>query len=73
MGRPLIGITLDYLEGKPRYMLPQAYMTAVEMAGGLPFGLPFKTDLALIPEIVDRLDGILFSGGDDLDPALYGD
>jgi putative glutamine amidotransferase len=27
----------------------------------------------LIPAVVDRLDGIVFSGGDDLDPSLYGE
>jgi putative glutamine amidotransferase len=68
----VIGITLDYGDKPRQYMLPYDYATSVERAGGLPWPLPFKTDLALIPEIVDRLDGIVFSGGDDLDPALYG-
>ena len=35
--------------------------------------IPYKTDLALVPEIVDALDGVLFTGGNDLDPALYGE
>jgi len=73
MPRPLIGITLDYWDDPDRYMLKYDYATAVEKAGGLPFPLPFMTDLSLIPEIVDHLDGVIFSGGDDLDPALYGE
>ena len=72
MRRPVIGITMDYGEKPNRYMLPYDYTTSIERAGGLPWPLPFMTDLALIPEIVDRLDGIVFSGGDDLDPSLYG-
>lgn len=72
MPRPLIGITLDYGDKPRQYMLPYDYATSVERAGGMPWPLPFKTDLSLIPEIVDRLDGIVFSGGDDLDPSLYG-
>jgi putative glutamine amidotransferase len=72
MPRPIIGITLDYGDKPRQYMLPYDYATSVERAGGLPWPLPFKTDLSLIPEIVDRLDGIVFSGGDDLDPSLYG-
>lgn len=72
MPRPLIGITLDYCDKPGRYMLKYDYATAVEKAGGLPFPLPFMTDLSLIPEIVDRLAGVVFSGGEDLDPALYG-
>src|SRR5207302_8089962 len=47
--------------------------TAVEKAGGLPLLLPYRTDVSLIPQIVDLLDGMLFSGGNDLDPALYGE
>lgn len=73
MPPPVIGITMDYGDKPNQYMLPYAYTTSIERAGGLPWPLPFKTDLSLIPEIVDRLDGILFSGGDDLDPSLYGE
>ena len=73
MRRPVIGITMDYGERPNQYMLTYGYASSIERAGGLPWPLPFKTDLALIPEFVDRLDGILFSGGDDLDPSLYGD
>ncbi|MGH7215502.1 MAG: gamma-glutamyl-gamma-aminobutyrate hydrolase family protein [Tepidisphaeraceae bacterium] len=71
--RPRIGITVDSLGDKPRYMLPYDYATSVERAGGLPLLVPFKTDLSLIPELVDAFDGIVFTGGDDLDPALYGE
>jgi putative glutamine amidotransferase len=73
MPRPLIGITLDYGEKPNRYMLPCDYATSVERAGGIPLAIPYRTDLSLIPEILDRLDGVLFSGGDDLDPTLYGE
>ena len=72
--RPVIGITLSSSPETPnRYDLIMDYATAIERAGGLPWPLPFKTDLSLIPEFVDHLDGILFSGGDDLDPSLYGE
>ncbi|MDP9173906.1 MAG: gamma-glutamyl-gamma-aminobutyrate hydrolase family protein [Planctomycetota bacterium] len=72
MNRPLIGITVDNSDEGDSYDSPMTYATAVEKAGGLPLLLPFCTDLSLIPQLVDRLDGILFSGGNDLDPALYG-
>ena len=72
--RPVIGITLDYSDADPaRYQASGDYATSVERAGGLPFFLPFRTDLSLIPQIVDALDGVLFSGGNDLDPSLYGE
>jgi gamma-glutamyl-gamma-aminobutyrate hydrolase PuuD len=50
-----------------------AYATSVEKAGGLPFLLPYRSDLSMIPLFVDALDGLLFTGGNDLDPALYGE
>jgi putative glutamine amidotransferase len=50
-----------------------AYASAVEAAGGLPMLLPYRIDHALIPQLVDHLQGVLFSGGNDLDPALYGE
>jgi putative glutamine amidotransferase len=72
MARPRIGITVDTHDLPDHYESPTAYATAVEMAGGLPFLLPYRTDLSLIPNFVDALDAVLFSGGNDLDPGLYG-
>lgn len=77
--KPLIGITMDSRdEATPGaapsyYQLGFDYTKSVERAGGIPVGIPYKTDPALIPEILDRLDGVLFTGGNDLDPALYGE
>ena len=72
MNRPVIGITLDQNDDADKYESPFSYAKAVELAGGLPLLIPYQTDLTLIPQIVDQFDGILFSGGNDLDPALYG-
>ncbi len=72
--RPLVGITVDTADDQPpQYESPMAYATAVEKAGGLPVLLPYQIDHALIPQMVDRLQGVLFSGGNDLDPAIYGE
>jgi putative glutamine amidotransferase len=70
--RPLIGITLDAGRESGKYLLSSEYATSVEKAGGIPFPIAFLTDPALIPQILDRLDGILFTGGDDMDPARFG-
>lgn len=73
MNRPLIGITTDTRrEGGAYYQLAWDYCTSVEQAGGLPLAIPYCANLSLIPQYVDACDGILFTGGDDLDPALYG-
>ncbi|MEN0013627.1 MAG: gamma-glutamyl-gamma-aminobutyrate hydrolase family protein [Solirubrobacteraceae bacterium] len=82
MSGPLIGIstselrTPDRVDRDPDAEPPQRelalgldYPNAVAAAGGLPVVLPPHLDLAL--EMVGRLDGLLLSGGPDLDPALY--
>lgn len=71
--RPIIGITTDYNSRQTAYESPYGYSLAVEKAGGLPLLIPYRSDFSLIPQIVDVLHGIIFSGGDDLDPAAYGE
>src|SRR3954454_3520328 len=71
--RPIIGVTMDTRDEGNYYQLGFDYAKAVETAGGVPLGIAYKTDPSLIPQILDVLDGILFTGGDDLDPALYGE
>ncbi|MEZ0267212.1 MAG: gamma-glutamyl-gamma-aminobutyrate hydrolase family protein [Phycisphaerae bacterium] len=69
---PVIGITMDTRDGAEAYHLNFDYARAVERAGGLPLAIPYKTSPALIPQYVDLFDGLLFTGGNDLDPAAYG-
>jgi putative glutamine amidotransferase len=79
MKRPVIGITMDTRDeatagaAPSYYQLAFDYAKSVEKAGGIPLGIPYRTDHSLIPQIVDLLDGVLFTGGNDLDPALYGE
>jgi putative glutamine amidotransferase len=76
MRRPVIGITMDHKDDLSRgggYALPFDYSKSIEAAGGLPLAIPYKTHPALIPQYVDLCDGILFTGGNDLDPSLYGE
>jgi putative glutamine amidotransferase len=72
MPRPVIGITIDQHDEAGKYESPADYSKAIEMAGGLPILLPYHTDLSLIPQYVDLIDGILFTGGNDLDPSAFG-
>jgi putative glutamine amidotransferase len=74
--KPIIGITpspqLDTLAHGTfkRYLLSAPYVRAVEAAGGLPLILPPQGDLAAL---CDAVNGVLFSGGADVDPSRYGD
>jgi len=74
--RPLIGIT-SYAEEirwgvwtEDAALVPLAYVRAVEHAGGRPLVVPPSKDG--LEETLDALDGVIFSGGGDLDPELYG-
>ena len=74
VSRPRIGIT-TYLEPaawgiwqREAALLPRAYLDGVAAAGGVPLLLPpVGTD----PTVLDVLDGLIVSGGCDVDPASY--
>jgi gamma-glutamyl-gamma-aminobutyrate hydrolase PuuD len=51
-------------------LVPHDYVRAVERAGGRALLVPPSTDG--VAETLDALDGLVFSGGSDLDPELYG-
>ncbi|HTW94981.1 MAG TPA: gamma-glutamyl-gamma-aminobutyrate hydrolase family protein [Tepidisphaeraceae bacterium] len=72
MRLPVIGITIDTSEREGYYESPMAYATSVERAGGLPLLIPYRSDIALVSHYVDLCAGILFTGGDDLDPTAFG-
>lgn len=73
--KPLIGITADTLADLNRDGLWNTgdYFRAVQAAGGMPVLLPYLATEADAAELLNRLDGILFSGGPDVDPLIYGE
>lgn len=52
-------------------MLP-GYMKAIEGAGGIPIMLPLTNDEPVLEQLVHACDGLLFTGGHDINPRLYG-
>ena len=74
--RPVVGITTYVIEARfgswstDSALVPADYVRAVERAGGRPLLVPPSTDG--VEETLDAVDGMLFSGGSDLDPELYG-
>ncbi|MCS7033922.1 MAG: gamma-glutamyl-gamma-aminobutyrate hydrolase family protein [Phycisphaerae bacterium] len=73
MSRPVIAITADHNDRMTQYAAPFGYASSVERAGGLPILLPYRSDLSLISQYVDEIDGVVFSGGNDLNPSAYGE
>lgn len=47
------------------------YLQSVERAGGTPMLLPPQPDCSSIDEILSRIDGLMLTGGGDIDPSLY--
>jgi putative glutamine amidotransferase len=76
--KPVIGITtygrfehdMNTAHYAEFYVLPADYALSVRRAGGVPLYLPPGEDL--FPGVLDRLDGIIFSGGADIHPEHYG-
>jgi putative glutamine amidotransferase len=74
--RPVIGITAYAEQARwgvweaPAALIPLSYVSAVERAGGRPLLVPPSEDG--IEETLAVLDGLLFSGGADIDPDTYG-
>ncbi len=70
--RPVIGITTDHDRGRSRHEVAGGYVAAVERAGGLPLIVPYG-DGGRLPQTLDLLDGLLLTGGNDPDPAAWGE
>ena len=68
--RPLIGLTTHAPDEQGHYHLSALYVDAVRRAGGLAVLIP--PGEAVPAEILARLDGLIFTGGGDVAPALYG-
>lgn len=77
MKRPLIGITADRMRdipvGRDGLWNTYDYFSAVQHAGGMPVLLPNLATPTEAEALLDRLDGILFSGGPDVDPMQFGE
>ncbi|RZT07714.1 putative glutamine amidotransferase [Mycobacterium sp. BK558] len=77
MGRPLIGVSTAR-EVMPTAFgdidctkLTAAYTDAIYDAGGQPVIMPVVDNPP--PGLLDRMDGLVLSGGGDIDPVLYGE
>src|SRR5579859_7670094 len=77
--RPAIGITTPLTQAsygvwdQPSAVLPAGYVTEVRRAGGLALMVAPEPELVAEPdELLHRVDGLIVSGGVDMEPASYG-
>lgn len=85
MEKPWIGITCNYdersgwgastdliIDGQDGVYLAGDYIYALERAGAVPILIPQCSEFDTMKPLLDRLDGILVSGGHDVGPERYG-
>jgi putative glutamine amidotransferase len=75
MPKPLIGLTtsrMTNLSGRPAFGISVPYAKSVTNANGLPVLIPLNLSNDDLEVLLTRIDGILFTGGYDIDPRQYG-
>ena len=68
----LIGVVPSGLD-KKTISVNQDYVESVLRSGGTPVLFPVTDDRETLSSLLDRVDGLLLTGGGDVDPALYGE
>ena len=69
---PKIGVLPLYNSEKQVFWINPLYFRGVEQAGGIPVLLSLTDDESLWEEYCRLYDGFVFTGGQDVDPALFG-
>lgn len=75
MPAPLIGLTTRNTahptRGWPMVSSPKSYTQAIIRSGAIPVLVPMNMDIALFPDLLDGLDGIIFTGGGDIETSRF--
>lgn len=78
MKKPIIGISGSWIieteygfAGYKRAYVNDDYVQSVLRAGGIPLILPIVEDLAVIESYIEQIDGLIMSGGHDVNPILF--
>lgn len=69
--KPIVGVMPLWDDEKNSIWMLPGYMDGVSMAGGLPVIFPFTSDEDELGRLTDMCDGFLFTGGQDVSPAIY--
>ena len=74
--QPLIGITGSLIRKKTGSLVcqvGQTYVTSIQKAGGIPMMIPVGMAIQSLDTLLSHLDGVLFTGGADIDPQRFTD
>lgn len=68
--KPVIGISSTWGEGSST-QAPITYVNSVMRAGGVPLVLPVTEDPELLAAMLERVDAVIMTGGEDIDPLKW--
>ena len=71
--KKVIGLIPLYDEEKDSYWMLPGYMKVMERCGALPIMLPLTEDEEELTQCLSMCDGLLLTGGHDVNPAVYGE
>lgn len=66
---PVIGLSATYETSQNS--VPNTYIISVQKAGGIPVILPVTEDPEVIARMVESVDGLILTGGEDVDPLRW--
>ncbi len=73
MKKPVVAVMPLWDEEKNSLWMLPGYLDGLRYAGAIPVIFPFTSDEEELSQLLDSCDGVLFTGGQDVSPALYGD
>lgn len=68
--KPIIGISSSWGEGTST-SVSLTYIESVKLAGGIPLVIPIIQDNEMLKAILDRIDAVIMTGGEDIDPLKW--
>lgn len=70
---PIIGVVPSIDEDKGQYFINEDNVKSLSEAGGIPVLLPYFKNESTADELVERIDGLYLTGGNDINPFLFGE
>lgn len=68
-----IGVVPINDENTKEIFIKEEYLNAILNVGAIPYLIPRTVDTKLLDQVCEDMDGFLFTGGDDVNPCLYGE
>lgn len=73
MRKPIVGITLQIDYDDNKYWSRPTYFNSLLACGAIPMVFPVTGDPEIVDQLTDTVDGVIFSGGFDVHPSIYGE